>query len=138
MKYWIGVVSKEHVQYGVKNGIMQLGHGKRAPLARLKKGDWIIYYSPVQMFGDKKPLQAFTAIGEVVDNDIYEFPMSNDFVPYRRRVNYLQATDSPIRPLIEKLSFINSKRSWGYVFRFGLIEIPEEDFIIIRKNMIKA
>jgi hypothetical protein len=46
MRYWIGAVSKEHVEIGVREGIAQLGHGKRAPLARLKKDDWFVYYSP--------------------------------------------------------------------------------------------
>ena len=135
MKYWIGVVSKDHVQNGVKNGIMQIGHGKRSPLTRLKKGDWLIYYSPVKTFAGKEPLQAFTALGQVADDEIYQYPISDDFIPYRRRINYQKVSDSPIRPLIEKLSFIKSKQSWGYVFRFGLVEIPEADFITIKNSM---
>ena len=31
-RYWIGVVSREHVMLGVKGGFIQLNHGKRAPL----------------------------------------------------------------------------------------------------------
>jgi hypothetical protein len=88
MRYWIGVVSKEHVEYGVQGGIMQLGHGKRAPLARLKKDDWLIYYSPTVRFGGEQPLQAFTAIGQVADDEIYQYAMSEEFTPYRRRVSY--------------------------------------------------
>ena len=83
MKYWIGVVSKDHVENGVQDGIMQLGHGKRAPLMLLKKGDWLLYYSPAQTLGDKRPLQAFTALGEIADDEIFQFPMSEQFVPYR-------------------------------------------------------
>jgi hypothetical protein len=138
MKYWVGVVSKDHVLNGVKNGIMQLGHGKRAPLARLKKGDWLIYYSPVQTFGDKEPLQSFTALGQIEDDEIYQFTMSDNFQPYRRRVSYKKVVDAPIRPLIEKLSFIKNKQSWGFVFRFGLIEIPEKDFEAIKEKCLKA
>jgi hypothetical protein len=37
MKYWIGVVSSDYVKNGVAEHIAQLGHGKRGPLARLKK-----------------------------------------------------------------------------------------------------
>jgi len=136
MKYWIGVVSKEHVLCGIKDGIMQLGHGKRAPLARLAKDDWIIYYSPTVKFGDKTPLQAFTALGQVVDDEIFQVAMSEDFAPYRRRVNYQEAVDMPIRPLIDDLSFIKSKQSWGYAFRFGLIQIPKDDFELIKNSML--
>jgi len=138
MRYWIGVVSKEHVLKGVQEGIMQLGHGKRAPLVRLKKGDWLIYYSPLGSFGDKAPLQAFTALGQVSDDNIYEYPVTDDFVPFRRKVNYKkEVNDVPIRPLIEKLSFIKSKQSWGYVFRFGLVEIPRPDFVTIKRHMLR-
>ncbi len=137
MRYWIGVVSKDHVLNGIKDGIMQIGHGKRAPLARLKKNDWIIYYSPVHMFADKNPLQSFTAMGQVTDDEIYQEPIRDDFIPYRRRVTYIQVIDTPIRPLIEKLSFIKSKKSWGYVFRLGLAEIPKKDFVLLKNEMSK-
>ncbi len=136
MKYWIGVVSKEHVIKGVQDGIAQIGHGKRAPLARMKKDDWLIYYSPVITFEEKTPLQAFTALGQVADEEIYEFPISETFIPFRRRINYLKVKDVPIKPLIEELSFIKNKKSWGYVFRFGFIEIPKEDFEIIKKALL--
>lgn len=136
MKYWIGVVSKDHVSIGVRDGIAQIGHGKRAPLARMKKDDWLIYYSPVESFGGKKPLQAFTAIGQIADDEIYEFPMTESFIPYRRKVNYKKVKDTPIRPLIDRLSFIKNKQSWGYVFRFGLVEIPKEDFEVIKRGLL--
>lgn len=44
--YWIGVASAEHVRRGRAEGFMQLGHGKEAPLRRLRPGDGIVYYSP--------------------------------------------------------------------------------------------
>lgn len=36
-KFWVGVVSKEHVQRGVKGGFCQVCHGKKGPLNRMKK-----------------------------------------------------------------------------------------------------
>jgi hypothetical protein len=41
-KYFIEVVSREHVLRGVQMGIAQIGHGKRSGLAQMKKGDWFI------------------------------------------------------------------------------------------------
>ena len=61
-QYWIGVVSRSHVQIGVKGGFMQLNHGKRAPLAKLKAGDGVVFYSPRESYPDGAPLQAFTAM----------------------------------------------------------------------------
>ena len=37
-RFWIGVVSKEHVPRGVEGGFCQVCHGKKAPLNRMKKG----------------------------------------------------------------------------------------------------
>ncbi len=136
-KYFIGVVSKEHVLMGVKNGIAQNGHGKRSGLARMKKGDWLIYYSPKLSLDSKTPLQAFTALGQMADDDIYQVAISSTFKPFRRKVKYKKITETPIQPLIPLLSFIQNKKSWGYVFRYGLVEIPKIDFDKIKKKMEK-
>jgi len=34
-RFWIGVVSEEHVKIGEKDGFAQLCHGKYAPLKRM-------------------------------------------------------------------------------------------------------
>lgn len=136
MKYFIGVVSREHVLQGVKNGIAQIGHGKRSGLARMKKGDWFIYYSPKVALDSKEPLQAFTALGQIADDKIYQVEMSETFKPFRRKVNYKNVKETPIAPLIKSLSFIKNKKSWGYVFRYGLVEIPQEDFKLISEQMV--
>jgi hypothetical protein len=127
-RYWIGVASRDHVLKGVEGGFCQLCHGKRNPLKRLTPNDWIIYYSPRTTMNDGDPVQAFTAIGQILAGEPYAFDMGNGFVPDRRDVRFLTAQEAPIRPMLETLSFIKNKQSWGYVFRFGLIEIPEPDF----------
>ncbi len=135
-KYFIGVVSREHVLYGVKEGIAQIGHGKKQGLARMKKDDWLIYYSPKVSLDSTEKLQAFTAIGQIAGEVIYQAEMSPTFKPFRRKVIYKKCKEVPIVSLIEKLSFIKNKKSWGYVFRYGLAEIPKEDFDIIKNQMI--
>ena len=80
-------------------------------------------------------LQAFTAIGQVLDGEPYSWDMDNGFIPYRRDVQFFPAQETPIRLLINQLSFIKNKQSWGYVFRFGLLEIPESDFQAIATAM---
>jgi hypothetical protein len=136
MKYWIGVASKEHVQRGVEGGFCQLCHGKQQPLRRMSKGDWIIYYSSKEKFGDDIPCQQFTAIGTVIGDEVYQFEMEPGFIPYRRDIKFINAKDTPIRPLIEKLSFIKNKTSWGYAFRFGYLEMPQDDFRLIAREML--
>ncbi len=134
-RYWIGVASRDHVRGGVAGAFAQLGHGKRAPLARMASGDWIVYYSPRTRFPDGEPLQRFTAIGEVSTGEIYPFKMRNDFVPHRRAVRFLPAEEAPVQPLLPHLAFIRDKRRWGYVFRRGHFGISERDVRLIATAM---
>lgn len=135
-RHWIGVASREHVRLGIAGGFCQLCHGKQGPLKRMAPGDWIVYYSPGERFCEAALCQRFTAIGEVMDNRVYQFEMSPGFVPWRRDIRFLDADEIPIRPLIEQLAFIRDKRRWGYVFRFGHLEIPEQDFALIAAGML--
>ena len=127
-RYWILVASREHVKLGVTGGFAQAGHGKRSGLARMHAGDRIIYYSPNVESGGTEPLHAFTAIGEVTDDEIIQVEMSPDFKPFRRSVRYLRTGEVKIGPLINDLQFIRNKKSWGYSFRFGIVEIQQQDF----------
>ena len=134
-QFWIGVVSREHVRLGVKGGFIQLSHGKKAPVQRLRAGDALVMYSPRTAYPDGEPLQAFTAIGVVSTGKVYQVQMTEDFKPYRVDVSFLKAKEAPIKPLIDALSFIKSKTHWGAAFRFGQIKIPAEDFKLIAKAM---
>lgn len=136
MQYWIGVGSKDHVKKGAKEGFSQLCHGKSQPLKRMNIGDWIIYYSPKEIFQENTPCQKFTAIGKVIGSEVYAFEMHPGFIPFRRDINFVETSEVNIRPLIEKLSFIKNKKSWGYPFRYGHIEIGKEDFELIAKEML--
>ncbi|MGC2310122.1 MAG: EVE domain-containing protein [Candidatus Babeliaceae bacterium] len=107
MKYWIAVASREHVLIGKKEGVVQVCHGKQNPLKRMNPGDWVIYYSPTEMFGQKEPCCKFTAIGQIKNIEPYQFKMSDNFIPWRRDVN----------------------------FRYGLFSIPFDDFKLIVLNM---
>lgn len=134
-RYWIAVASKEHVLRGVEQGICQVCHGKGAPLKRMRPGDFIIYYSPVEFFGQKQPCRQFSAIGKIIDREPYQFKMSDDFIPWRRDVHFYSAKPVAIEPLIDKLSFIINKRQWGFPFRRGCFAINAQDFALIAKQM---
>jgi hypothetical protein len=133
--YWVGVASAEHVWRGLSGGFMQLGHGKAAPVRRVKPGDHIVYYSPTVTLGGKDKLQAFTAIGRVKDGQPYVFDVGKGFKPYRRDVAWAKAEEAPIAPLLDKLEFTAGKTNWGYKFRFGLFPISAKDFREIAKAM---
>ncbi len=135
MRCWVNAISQDHVQRGVAGGFTQAGHGKATSLKRLKAGDYIAFYSPKTSLRGGEPLQAFTAIGRIEDDELYQVEMAPDFKPWRRNVRFVASNEAPIRPLIDRLGFIKDKQRWGYVFRFGLFEIPCRDFELIKAAM---
>lgn len=135
MRYWIGVASQEHVQKAVKGGFTQVCHGKISNLKYMSEGDWVIYYSPTFTFGGKDRCRCFTAIGTLGRGEPYQFEMAEDFNPWRMNVAYLKSREVPIEPLLDSLTFIKNKKSWGLPFRRGSFEIPKVDFELIAKKM---
>ncbi|MDQ3889545.1 MAG: EVE domain-containing protein [Actinomycetota bacterium] len=137
-RYWIGVVSREHVLRGVEDGFAQLGHGKEAPLRRLASGDWLVYYSPRTAHPDGEPLQAFTAIGEVVDDEVFQVEVDPSFRPWRRRIRYLPCREVPVAELLSELEIVPDPKRWGLVVRRGLVELGRGDFERVARAMTGA
>ena len=104
-------------------------------MKRLRAGDCLVMYSPRTSYPDGPPLQAFTALGIVKTGDVYQVEMSPDFKPYRVDVDFLEVKETPIKPLIERLSFIKDKRHWSAAFRFGQLRVPAADFELIAGAM---
>ena len=127
-RYWIGVASYEHVRRGLTGGFAQLNHGKASPLRRMTAGDWLIYYSPREHREGGEPVQAFTAIGQLVGEEILDVAMSESFTAARRAVHWLPAHPAPIRPLLSDLTFIRNPERWGMTLRPGHLEVSEADF----------
>ena len=114
---------------------MQVSHGKAGPLRRIRAGDGVAYYSPTVTLGGKDRLQAFTLIGTVKDDRVYQADMGEGFRPIRRDVTYAEANETSILPLLDELELTRGKRNWGYSFRFGLVEISKRDFETIAAAM---
>lgn len=137
-KYWIITASKEHVKNGVEGGFAQACHGKSSPLKKMKKGDYVIYYSSKEYFDKKDKCQEFTAIGKVKSNNIYQFEMTPEFCPFRIDIDFFQSNEIPIEPLINDLEFIPNKQKWGYPFRWGTLQINEQDYQLISNLMLNG
>jgi hypothetical protein len=129
MSTWLAVVSADHVARATSLGIVQLGHGKRTPIARMHPGDWLVFYSPRTSLTDGTPLKSFTAIGEVVDDEIWQAD-DGDFRPYRRRIRYLPV-GAPVSVVGLDLD-LTSAPNWGYALRLGLVPLSERDLATIR------
>ena len=63
------------------------------------------------------------------------FRSGDGFCPARRDVDWWPAHDAAIAPLLERLELTAGKANWGYVFRFGLVEIGAADMATIAKAM---
>jgi EVE domain len=114
---------------------MQLGHGKAAPLKRLQPGDGILYYSPTVEYGVADSFKSFVALGRVSPGEPYLVDMGDDFRPYRRNVEWANAKEVPIAPILESLDLTRGKKNWGYQLRLGLVEITENDWNFIYTKM---
>jgi len=101
------------------------GHGKKAGLARMGAGDLLVYYSPRQTLGGA-PLQAFTAVGRVVDDHLWRAD-EGEFQPWRRHVDYdAEATTVPLAVVQGDLELCRDPH-WGYQLRRGLVELSHHD-----------
>jgi len=115
-KYWIAVAAKDHVKEGISKGIAQACHGKSSPLRRMKKGDYVIYYSGKLTLEKSEKCQEFTALGKVIDDEVYKCKAFENFSPSRRNIAFEPCRDIPILPLIAHLEFISNKK-------FGVIRL---------------
>lgn len=135
---WIAVACLAHALRGCAQpecGFMQVCHGKCAPLKRLAPGDRVVYYAPTRTLGGKDKVQAFVSAGLVLPGAPYPFDMGGGFVPYRRDVAYVPVQMAPIAPLLDTLDFVEDRRRWGYLFRFGLFAIGDADMRRITQAM---
>lgn len=135
MGNWIAVASADHVAIGRRDGFIQVNHGKSAPLRRMRPGDLLACYSPVQVYRSRLTLRAFTAIGRVRPGDIYQGEMGGGFVPFRRDMDWFDGDPAPIAPLLDRLDLTAGKRNWGLAFRSGLLAIGAGDMALIAAAM---
>jgi Protein of unknown function DUF55. len=134
-RYWINTISRDHVRVGAEGGFTQANHGRPTTLRRLARGDLVAFYSPRTEYPDGEPLQRFTAVGRVADDAPYQVRMTSEFHPWRRRLQFLESKEAPIKDLIGHLSFIKDPTRWGLPFRRGLFEVSQQDFEQIARAM---
>ncbi|MDQ2719411.1 MAG: EVE domain-containing protein [Bacteroidota bacterium] len=129
-KYFLICASRDHVLKGVEGGFAQAGHGRQDFMSKPSKGDWIVFYSSKDNFENGKPLQKFTAIGQVVDEEPYQSNANENFRPYRRNVEFKKVKETEIRTLLGQLTFINNKKSWGFYLINGFREITKKTLML--------
>ncbi|MFF3573534.1 EVE domain-containing protein [Nocardia jiangxiensis] len=138
-RYWLAVVSRDHVRCGVELGVAQANHGKRAPVERMRPGDGLVHYSPRTGMREGAVVKAFTALGMIEDRPAWQAEDQDGcFRPWRRAVSYATGVrEVPIAALRGELE-LTSVPNWGVVLRRGLVELSAHDFGGISRAMVGA
>ena len=96
-------------------------------------GDLLVYYSPRLTLGGA-PLRAFTAVGRVVDDQLWQAHVGG-FRPWRRRVEYdTGATSVPVADVRGDLDLCRDPL-WGYQLRRGLLQLSHDDAAVLLEAM---
>ncbi len=129
MGFWKGVASAGHARAGRDGGFAQLGHGKHTAVKSLRKGDWIVYYSPREGMGEGETVHAFTTIGRVTSDAPYQVEQAKGFTHFRVDVDYLAKADpASIKPLLDDLELTWGRGSnWSVVMRGSKHKLGEDD-----------
>jgi hypothetical protein len=134
-RHWLAVASRDHVRIGVQGGFAQVCHGRRGPLSAMRVNDWLIYYSPGHVMGERGTLKAFTALGRIVDDRVEQVRLTDEFIPWRRSVHYeAPILDVAVDELKDRL-ILTHDRNWGYSLRRGLLPLASADFDVISASM---
>ncbi|MEU1511096.1 EVE domain-containing protein [Streptomyces sp. NPDC005811] len=137
---WLGVVSAEHARLASRHGWIQLNHGDRRNLVRLRRGDGFVFYSPTERMGDRAKLRAFTALGTVADDEPYlaaetvDMGARGTLRPWRRTVDFAPVRAVGLHTVTHDL-LLTRERSWGHGLRFGLLPLAGADFAVLRGAM---
>ena len=125
-RHWVVVASRDHARRGVEGGFIMANHGKKAPLARMSRGDGILVYSPTTTFPKGEPLRAVTFVGHVTG----DAPEPSDAIPggFRRAADLREV--EPV-PLAEIRDHLPASR-----IRFGCFEIDAADAEAIRQRVV--
>ena len=134
VRYWIGVVASDHARHAIDKGICAFAKGTRSAIAKLSEGDRFAYYSPKTGFMSGDPVQAFTALGTVIDTTPFEHDWDGHQI-WVCRAAYAALPHTSVRPLLPSLAFVTNKDKWGMAFRRGMFEIGEADFDRIEAAM---
>ena len=101
---------------------------EESTMNRMKKGDYLLYYSPKYQLNGQEKLQAFTAVGKILDDTAYQVEMFEGFVPFRRDVSYYQPVkDCPIEQVRQHPQW----RQYASQIRYGHFEVSKDFFLYV-------
>jgi EVE domain len=127
----VAVISADHAAQAALDGFFACSHGDGRAAARPSRADRFAYYAPRERIDEGDPVQAFVALGEILD-DAPSPQMVDRFEAQVRRTAYAPVGHAPIRPLLDRLALTRGRGShWGMAFRRGLVTVGAEDLAVI-------
>lgn len=126
--YWIVVLAADQVERAREGGYAELNGGRVGFLERMRKGDGLVFYSPRSAAPKGELVQKFTAIGEIEDATLARVALTDGSAAFRVTARYRDSHATPIKPLLEELSFVRNRQHWGAAFRFGGLRVAAPDF----------
>jgi hypothetical protein len=125
---WIAVISADHAAMAVREGFFACSHGDGRAAARPANGDRFAFYAPRERMGEGAPVQAFVALGRILDDAPSPRAMGGGLGQVRRAA-FEPVGRAAVRPLLSRLGFTRDKGShWGMAFRRGLFAVDAADF----------
>lgn len=134
--YWLCITNSENWEVTRSKLVWGVSDRHRRTLARVKKGDFLVFYKVMEASGDEiHPPQVVGAF-RAASNPFYDAKpvFKGDLYPHRVRVEPYVVPEKPVnfRDLIPKLEFIKNKRRWHtHLFGRAMRQIPERDFELI-------
>jgi len=93
----------------------------------------LVYYSPRDTMGGS-PLQEFTAIGRVADDELWQAD-EGDFRPWRRRVDYETSARQVALESVRAGLELTAGAHWGHQLRRGLVPLSDHDAQFLSSSM---
>ncbi|MBC8234780.1 EVE domain-containing protein [bacterium] len=142
-KYWIICISEDNFEISKQHNLIGMSKTKKNDLDEMQVGDIVVFYIAKKTVDSSSSnpdsrVQAFKGIAEITSETISSDeliwkPRGNEIFPHRKQVKFLETDlNVPIRPLIEKLSFVTNTIWWALPLRRGYVEIKESDLELIK------
>ena len=129
-RYFLFNGSYDHLMYAIENKFIQQRYKNR--FNNVSKGDYVVLYATRLNYHTKVPYRKFIGIGRISSDEVFEVPHGVN-IYYRMMVNYRDYEEKDLKKVINRLSFIKSKKHYGLYFIRGKREITRDDFKRIAK-----
>jgi len=138
-------MSEDNFEISKQHNLIAMRESKKTDIDKMKVGDVVVFYIPKKAIdssssNEASKIQTFQGIAKITsetfssDEPIWR-TLDNDTFPHRKKIEFIDtALNTPIRPLIERLSFVTNTAWWALPLRRGYVEINRTDLDVIRES----